>query len=137
MHTLVPETYVRLAKMYLRWERSYVREEIRFAWIVWRRPIVPMLLAVFEKAVTNLRYPVAWTASVLLIMNVAAHPLAAVRVLVAIGLGAAFYMLYYLYTERSLRALYGIAYAYFAFFTLWWIFPYALVSARARSWLTR
>ena len=61
VHTLVPETYVRLAKMYLRWERSYVREEIRFAWIVWRRPIVPMLLAVFEKAVTNLRYPVAWT----------------------------------------------------------------------------
>jgi hyaluronan synthase len=137
VHTLVPETYMRLAKMYLRWERSYVREEIRFAWIVWRRPLVPLLLALCEKAVTNLRYPVAWTASVLFVMHAAANPLTAVRVMAVIGLGAAFYMLYYLYTEHSSRFVYGIAYAYFAFFALWWIFPYALVSVRSRAWLTR
>ena len=34
VHTLVPETYSKLCKMYLRWDRSYVREEIRFARIV-------------------------------------------------------------------------------------------------------
>jgi hyaluronan synthase len=137
VHTVVPETYGKLAKMYLRWDRSYVREELRFARIVWRRPLVPMLLAIMEKTITNLRYPVAWLALGLLLTRVAANPLSLLRVLVAIGIGSSFYMLYYLYSERSMRFVYGIGYAYFAFFTLWWIFPYAMLTVRARSWLTR
>ncbi len=137
VHTVVPETYTKLAKMYLRWERSYVREEIRFAGIVWRRPLVPMLLAIMEKTVTNLRYPVAWLAFGLLMTRVVANPVSLLRVLVAIGIGSSFYMLYYLYSERSMRFVHGIVYAYFAFFTLWWIFPYAILTVRARSWLTR
>ncbi|MPZ44500.1 MAG: glycosyltransferase [Betaproteobacteria bacterium] len=137
VHTLVPETYSKLCKMYLRWDRSYVREEIRFARIVWSRPAIPMLLCVLEKTVTNLRYPVAWLAFVLLATRVISNPISLLRVLVAIGIGASFYMLYYLYSERSARFVYGILYAYFAFFALWWIFPYALLTVRARSWMTR
>jgi hyaluronan synthase len=137
VHTLVPETYSKLCKMYLRWDRSYVREELRFARIVWSRPAIPMLLSVLEKTVTNLRYPVAWLAFVLLVTQVVANPVSLLRVLVAIGIGASFYMLYYLYSERSARFVYGILYAYFAFFALWWIFPYAVLTVRARSWLTR
>jgi hyaluronan synthase len=114
-----------------------VREEIRFARIVWRRPAISMLLSVLEKTVTNLRYPVAWLAFVLLATQVISNPISLLRVLVAIGIGASFYMLYYLYSERSARFVYGILYAYFAFFALWWIFPYALLTVRARSWLTR
>jgi hyaluronan synthase len=137
VHTLVPETYSKLCKMYLRWDRSYVREELRFARIVWKRPLVPMLLAVMEKTITNLRHPVAWLAAALLVTRVFSNPLSLVRVLVAIGIGSSFYMLYYLYSERSMRFLHGIAYSYFAFFALWWIFPYAMLTVRARSWLTR
>jgi hyaluronan synthase len=137
VHTLVPETYSKLCKMYLRWDRSYVREELRFAAIVWRRPLVPMLLALLEKSVTNLRYPVAWLAFGLLLTRLASNPLSLLRVLVAIGIGASFYMLYYLYSERSWRFVHGILYSYFAFFALWWIFPYAILTVRARSWLTR
>jgi len=137
VHTLVPDTYTRLCKMYLRWDRSYVREELRFARIVWRRPVVPLLISIVEKAITNLRYPVAWTAGILLVTRVFSNPLSLVRVLVAIGIGSSFYMLYYLYSERSMRFVHGILYAYFAFFTLWWIFPFAMLTVRARSWLTR
>ncbi|MCC6535390.1 MAG: glycosyltransferase family 2 protein [Burkholderiales bacterium] len=137
VHTVVPETYSKLCKMYLRWDRSYVREELRFARIVWKRPLVPMLLALMEKTITNLRYPVAWLASILLVTRVFANPLSLVRVLVAIGIGSSFYMLYYLYSERSMRFVHGIVYSYFAFFALWWIFPYAMLTARARGWLTR
>ena len=36
-----------------------------------------------------------------------------------------------------MRFVHGILYAYFAFFTLWWIFPCAILTVRARSWLTR
>jgi len=137
VHTVVPTTYTKLCKMYLRWDRSYVREEIRFARIVWQRPLVPLALSLLEKTVTNLRYPVAWVAGVLLIGRVFANPLSLLRVLVAIGIASSFYMLYYLYSERSLRFVHGILYSYFAFFTLWWIFPCALLTVRARSWLTR
>jgi hyaluronan synthase len=137
VHTVVPETYGKLCKMYLRWDRSYVREELRFARIVWRRPLIPMLLAIMEKTVTNLRYPVAWLAVGLLLTHVFSNPISLLRVLIAIGIGSSFYMLYYLYSERSARFVYGILYAYFAFFTLWWIFPYAMLTVRARSWLTR
>lgn len=137
VHTIVPETYTKLAKMYLRWDRSYVREELRFARIVWHRPLGAMVLAVVEKFVTNLRYPVAWTAMALLVMNTIENPEMPLRTLFAIGVASAFYMLYYLYSERSWRFLYGILYSYFAFFTLWWIFPYAILTVRARSWLTR
>ncbi len=137
VHTLVPDTYIKLCKMYLRWDRSYVREEIRFARIVWKRPLVPMLLAVIEKLITNLRFPVAWTATVMLVLIAVSEPMTVVRVLLAIGIGAGFYMLYYVYAERSMRFMHGIAYAYFAFFALWWIFPYAILTVRSRSWMTR
>jgi len=137
VHTIVPETYSKLCKMYLRWERSYVREELRFARIVWKRPLVPMLLAVMEKTITNLRYPVAWCAMGLLLTRVFTNPLSMLRVLIAIGIASSFYMLYYLYSERSMRFVHGIFYSYFAFFALWWIFPYAILTVRARSWMTR
>jgi len=137
VHTIVPETYRKLCNMYLRWDRSYVREELRFARIVWRRPLVPMLLALLEKSITNLRYPVAWLATGLLLTRIGTNPMSLVRVLVAIGIASSFYMLYYLYSERSFRFVHGILYSYFAFFALWWIFPYAMLTARSRSWMTR
>ena len=137
VHTLVPDTYAKLCKMYLRWDRSYVREELRFLRIVWKRPLVPMLLAAFEKLITNLRFPVAWAATATLALIVASDPMALARVLVAIGVGSTFYMLYYVYSERSLRFVHGIVYSYFAFFALWWIFPYAILTVRSRSWMTR
>jgi len=137
VHTVVPESYTKLCKMYLRWDRSYIREELRFLRIVWKRPLVPMVLAIFEKLITNLRFPVAWTATATLAVIAVSEPLALLRTLLAIGVGAGFYMLYYVYSDRSMRFLHGILYAYFSFFTLWWIFPYALMTVRSRSWMTR
>jgi hyaluronan synthase len=54
-----------------------------------------------------------------------------------IGIMAGFNMLYYLKSERSTDFVYGILYAYFAVFALPWIFPWALVTIRSRSWMTR
>jgi hyaluronan synthase len=60
-----------------------------------------------------------------------------VRVGAAIGAMTLFNMLYFLRTERSWAFLYGVLYAYFSFVALFWIFPYAAVTVRSRSWLTR
>ena len=137
VRTLVPNTYSGLCRMYLRWDRSHIREEIRFFRIVWKRPMVPMVFAVADKLIANLGIAMGWAALVVLAVMAASNPMVLVRVLLAIGIGAAFSMLYYLYTERSMRFVHGILYAYFAFFTLWWIFPYAIVTVRSRSWMTR
>ncbi|MGA9853724.1 MAG: glycosyltransferase [Gammaproteobacteria bacterium] len=137
VHTVVPLTYSRLCKMFLRWDRSYVREEIRFALIVWKRPPAARAIAVADAIVTNLRYPISWAALVLLVAIIIWHPATLVRFLCVIGIMAAFNMLYYLRSERSWDFVYGIFYSYYSAFALFWIFPYAVLTVRAKSWLTR
>ncbi|HVC19296.1 MAG TPA: glycosyltransferase [Vicinamibacterales bacterium] len=137
VHTLAPESYAKMCKMFLRWDRSYIREEIRFQAIVWKRPLLPRCIALCERFITNVRYPVNYAVLFLLVYECVNHPFVWFRVLAAIGIVSLFNTLYFLRHERSLNFLYGVAYAYFSFFTMFWIFPYALVTLRARSWLTR
>jgi hyaluronan synthase len=137
VHTKVPETYLKLCKMYLRWDRSYVKEEIRFAKIVWSRPPLPRLIALFDGLITNLRYPVGYLVLVMVIVMSVNNPLTFLRLLLAIGIMSFFNILYYLRSERSWNFIYGILYSYFSFSTLFWIFPSAVITVRARSWMTR
>ncbi len=53
---------------YLRWDRSYIREELRFARIVWKRRLWTRAIAIFDTTVTNMRFPVAYTSLALLVM---------------------------------------------------------------------
>lgn len=137
VRTVVPVTYWKMCKMFLRWDRSYVREELRFLTIVWKRPLRTRLIALLDRLITNFRYPVHYASLVLLVTMVAVHPAVLARVLIAVGLMSFVNTLYYLRTERSPDFFYGIIYAYFAMFTLFWIFPYAVLTVRARAWLTR
>ncbi|MGH8370376.1 MAG: glycosyltransferase family 2 protein, partial [Gammaproteobacteria bacterium] len=137
VHTIVPITYVKLCKMFLRWDRSYVREEIRFASIVWKRPPGARFIAIVDAFITNLRYPMGWAMLVLLTALTFWSPIVLPRFLFAIGVMACFNMLYYLRSERSWDFVYGIFYSYYSVFALFWIMPYAACTARARGWLTR
>jgi len=137
VHTIVPWTYRQLCKMYLRWDRSYVREEIRFARIVWKRPLKSLFIALADTFFTNMRYPVAFLSLALFIALAISDPMTIPRVLFAIGIMSMLYTLYYLRSERSWDFVFGILYAYFAYFALFWIFPYAVFTVRSRSWLTR
>ncbi len=138
VHTLVPTTYKRLCKMFLRWDRSYVREEIKFLRsIVWKRPVVTRVVALMDRIISNLRYPVLYVAIASLPALVWHDPRVLPRLLLAMGLVSALNTFHYLRSERSLDFFYGVLYSYFWFFTLSWIFPYAALTARARSWLTR
>jgi hyaluronan synthase len=137
VRTLVPETYTRLCRMYLRWDRSYIREELHFARVVWKRPPLWRALAMYESTVTNLRFPVAYLSIALLLAHAVRDPASILRMLVAIMVVSLVYVLYYLRSERSWDFVFGILYAYFSFFALTWIFPYAALTLRARGWLTR
>jgi hyaluronan synthase len=137
VHTVVPETYSKLCRMFLRWDRSYIREEFRFARIVWSRPPWSRVLALYESVITNLRYPVGYASIALWMMNALNDPGSIVRMLLAIMVVSLVYVLYYLRSERSWDFVFGILYAYFSFFALTWIFPYAVLTLRKRGWLTR
>jgi hyaluronan synthase len=137
VRTVVPEGYAKLCKMFIRWDRSYVREEIRFARIVWKRPLATRLIALYDRCVTNLRYPIQYSALIMFVDLVAHQPHVLGRMLAGTALVSLVNMAYFLRSERSLEFLYGMLYTYFYLFTLFWIFPYALCTLRARSWLTR
>jgi hyaluronan synthase len=137
VHTLAPAAYSKLCKMFIRWDRSFVREECRFARIVWRRPLVSRIIALWDRAITDLRYPVYYASLALFIGMAIENPAVLVRMLTVMGFVSLANMLYFLRSERSFDFLYGVVYSYFAFFALFWIFPYAFFTVRARSWLTR
>lgn len=137
VRTIVPVTYHKLSRMYLRWDRSYVREDIRLAGIVWRRPPYVIPLVLLDKLITNLRFPVGYAVIGLFLFLVPDHPFMLLRFGLVIGLVAGFYSLFYLRNERSWDALYGVIYAYYSFIALSWIFPWAVITVRAKAWLTR
>jgi hyaluronan synthase len=137
VHTVVPTTYLRLCKMLLRWDRSYVREELRFLRVVGKRPLATRVIALTDRIITDLRFPVYYFSLILLISLIAMHPWMLVRLFLAVGLFSTFNMIYYLRSERSVDMVYGVIFSYFELLTMFWIFPYALCTVRARSWLTR
>jgi hyaluronan synthase len=137
VHTVVPDTYSKLCRMLLRWDRSYIREELRYAKIVWSRPLRSRILSLYESTITNLRFPVGYASIALWALNALRDPDSMLRMLLAIMVVSLVYVLYYLRSERSWDFVFGILYAYFSFFALTWIFPYAALTLRARGWLTR
>lgn len=137
VHTIVPVTYERLCKMFLRWDRSYVREEFRLGLIAMGRPLISRLITLADIVITNVSYLLGY-ASLLLIIGLSfSNHRILMYVLSAIGLSAAMNALYYLKAERSWNFIYGIVYAYYYFFAMSWILPYAALTVRAKSWLTR
>lgn len=137
VHTIAPENYRQLCNMFLRWDRSYIREEIRLWKIMWKLPFPALVLTMLETTITNLRYPVAYASLLMMLYLSLQDPWTVVRLLISIGLVSLFYTLYFLHSERSREFLFGVLYAYFYFLSLLWIFPYALVTLRNRAWLTR
>lgn len=137
VHTAAPETYKKLCRMYLRWDRSYIKEEIRFMRIIWRRPLLPRIIALIDTFITNLRYPVGYLVMVMLAIMAVNDPITILRLLFAIGFMSFLNILFYFCSERSWDFIYGIFYSYFSFFTLFWVFPVALLTVRSRSWMTR
>jgi hyaluronan synthase len=137
VNTVVPVTYRKTCKMFLRWDRSYIREELRLAAIALRRPPLAMLITLTEVAVIDIGYLLGYATLALLLCLCAEDHHVSLYILAAIGLAAAINTLYYLRMEGSRDFIYGILYAYFSFFTLFWILPYAAVTARSGSWMTR
>lgn len=138
VRTIVPVRYSKMSKMFLRWDRSYIREELRLMKIAWRRPPLARIITLFDRIVTNLQFPVGYVGLALLVVAVIAHPEMLLRFVLTTLLVSLLSTAYVLRSEPSLRSMvYGVMMSFFSTFAMSWILPYAFFTVRARSWLTR
>jgi len=138
VHTLVPETYAGVCKMYLRWERGNVRESfVQLGYLFTRYRPKHRLLPIIEFFLAQLEFPLTFLFFGLLLASALLYPLILFKFLATLGLASLLNHLYYLWLERDLELVYGVIYSYYAFFLLQWIYPYAFLTVRHRGWLTR
>ena len=138
IRTLAPARYRPLTRMFLRWERSYVVEGFSFARFMLKRyrPDHRLLPAV-NFVLSNLRLVMLYVALVQIPFMIAERPRRASDLVITTAVSATFAALYYLRRERSLRFVYGVAYAFYWLLLLQWILPWAVVTARDERWGTR
>lgn len=139
VYTNIPETYRTLRKMFTRWERSNVRENIvmsTFAFSKYRSAerIRPRILLLNQWVTILWAYPSLLVAVVIL----ASYPgLFLSSMIVSVVLFSLIPAAYYAATQCWRRSLWIFSYNIFYSFALFWITPFAIVTARRRGWLTR
>jgi hyaluronan synthase len=139
VHTKIPESYRALRKMYTRWERSNVRENIAmsgFAFTKFREGerVRPRLLLLNQWITVLWAYPALLAAAIIL----ASYPTLFISsMIVSVVLFSLIPATYYAATQSWRRSLWIFSYNIFYAFALFWITPFAIVTARKRGWLTR
>ncbi|WP_107039319.1 glycosyltransferase [Brumimicrobium mesophilum] len=137
--TNIPETYSVLRKMFTRWERSNVRENImmsKFAFSDFRtnNKLNPRILLVNQWLTIITAYPTL----ILMFLSLIFYPVLFLSTtIISIALFSLIPAIYYAVKSSKRNALWIFSYNIFYFFTLFWITPYAIVTASRRGWLTR
>jgi len=137
--TNVPESYKGLYKMFIRWGRSNVRENImmgKYVFTDFRKEskIGARLLFLNQSLNIVLAYPML----IIMAIFIAAHPIlflssTLVGILIISSFPALFYAKRYSFSESVWAYTYSILYT----FGLFWITPYAIATAGKSGWLTR
>lgn len=138
VYTKAPSKFGQMNKMYLRWTRSYLRESILFSKFMFAKSRKKKrLLPVLDFFFLNFLHPFHLFSIGLLTYSFVIHPVFILRHLAFLVMVSFFLSLYHLRTKRSLAFLYGIPYALITAFCLWWIVPFAALTMKNQSWLTR
>lgn len=138
--TNTPEQFKGLYKMFIRWERSNVRENImmsKFAFKNFREgsKIGARVFLLNQWLKVIMAYPVL----LLMLLFIIANPIMFVcTVLISVFVFSSVQVLFYNKSQRSiLDSIWAYPYSIFYTFTLFWITPYAIATASRRGWLTR
>jgi hyaluronan synthase len=138
VHTVVPETYRGLCRMYLRWDRSNFREnwvQLKFIFSSYRKQ--HWLLPIVDFFITQIEFPLTYLFLGMLLISFFIYPIVMVKFFAGLGVLTLVWMYYYIHQERDMDFIYGILYSYFAFLLLNWVQPYAFLTVRNDRWLTR
>lgn len=139
VYTNIPETYNKLYKMFVRWERSNVRESIvisKFAFSNFRQG--PKAGTRFLLLNQWLKLILSYPMTLMMLLFACIQPLlflcsAILGIFAFSSIQAIFYSRRYKLSESFWAYSYGI----FRTFTLFWITPYAIATAGRTGWLTR
>lgn len=138
-YTNVPEEYLGLYKMFIRWGRSNVRENLSMAKYVFtnfregaKTGTRLLFISQFLKLVMS--YPLL----IFMLFFVLVHPLLFLgSTLVSILILSTFSLLFFVKQYKSSQGFWAYTYSILYTFGLFWITPYAIATANRRGWLTR
>ncbi|TDS65092.1 glycosyltransferase [Myroides indicus] len=137
--TNTPEKYKNLYKMFIRWERSNVRENImmsKFAFSNFREgPKAGARILLINQWIKVI---MAYPATFLMLYFIFTHPILFISsALVSTFIFSSIQVLFYSKKYNFLESFWAYPYSIFYIFTLFWITPYAIATANKRGWLTR
>lgn len=137
--TDVPEQYKGLYKMFIRWGRSNVRENIVMANYVFKSykegsKAGTRLLFINQFLTIVMTYPFL----IFMLFFIIVHPLLFISsTLLGILIVSTFPVLFYAKKYSASESLWAYAYSVLYTFGLFWIAPYAIATAGKSGWLTR
>ncbi|MDD2673787.1 MAG: glycosyltransferase [Flavobacterium sp.] len=137
--TNVPEEYTGLYKMFIRWGRSNVRENIMMAKYVFKNfrngaKFGTRLLFLNQ----SLKIIMAIPFLLLMVFLILTHPILVISsTLLGILIFSSFPVLFYARRYSVLESFWAYTYSIFYTFSLFWILPYAIFTANKSGWLTR
>lgn len=139
VYTEVPLKYVNLCKMYLRWARSNVREIIAMTKFIFKPFRTESKLGARINLISGWLALTKGTVCLFLLWGLIAwHPISyGGNTLCAVIFSSGLAALIYAWKFSSFAALWSFVYGIFFFFALFWIRPYALITAHKAGWLTR
>src|SRR5690554_2407512 len=139
VYTNIPVTYNNLYKMFVRWERSNVRENImmsKFAFSNFREGAKygTRILLIMQWVKVVLALPLL----AMLVLFVSAYPILFITSsLTGILIFSSIQMLFYAKNYNFAEGFLAYVYSVFYMFSLFWITPYAILTAGKGGWLTR
>ncbi|MFL9845841.1 glycosyltransferase [Flavobacterium rhizosphaerae] len=137
--TNVPERYKGLYKMFIRWGRSNVRENIMMSKFIFHKfreqSRFGTRLLFFNQW---LRLIMAYPFVLLMFIFILTHPLLFFSsTLFSILIVSSFSVLFYAKRYTMAGSVWAYSYSIMYTFALFWITPYAIATASRRGWLTR
>jgi len=139
VYTNIPETFKTLRRMFTRWERSNVRENImmsKFAFSKFRskNTFKPRVLLFNQWLTIISAYPSLF---VMLLIIVSYPRLFLSSTIISVAIFSIIPAVYYGLKYSKRNSFWIFTYNIFYSFTLFWITPYAILTASRRGWLTR
>lgn len=138
-YTNVPEQYKGLYKMFIRWGRSNVRENIQMSKYVFTdfregSKLGTRLLFISQSSKIIMSYPFL----VFMLFFIVMHPILFISsTFVSILILSSFPVLFYAKRYKLSESFWAYSYSVLYTFGLFWITPYAIATASRRGWLTR
>lgn len=138
-YTNVPEQYLGLYKMFIRWGRSNVRESLEMAKYVFTNfrsqgKYGTRILFISQFLKILMSYPLL----ISMLFFVMVHPLLFLgSTLVSILIASSFSVLFFTRQYKTTKGIWAYSYSIMYTFALFWITPYAIATASRKGWLTR